>query len=223
MLPAFWIGLLSSTFVLAAGGELDTTLARMDRAAVMFKGLSADISRTHHVAVIDENTEDKGSILIKRPKPHELLMFVDIKMPDPMQVAVDAKKAEIYYPKSKTEQIYDIGPYKKQADQLLLLGFGTTSKELASGYTVTLGGPDMVNGQKTTRLDLTPKSTEMHLTKVELWISDETGLPIQQKLDFTGGEYNLATYTNIKVNPNIPDSALKLRVPAGAKIEHPQN
>src|SRR5215469_1020007 len=222
MLRAVWIGVLGSTFALAAGGELEATLARMDRAAITFKDFSADINRAHHVAVIDENSADSGTILMKRPKPHELLMFVDIKMPDPMQVAYDSHKAEIYYPNSKTEQVYEVGAYKKQADQLLFLGFGTTSKDLASGYTVVLGGSDMVSGQKTTRLDLTPKPNEMHLTKVELWISDESGIPVQQKFYFPGGEYNLVTYSNIKLNPNLPDSALKLKVAPGTKIEHPQ-
>lgn len=223
MLQAVWIGLLSSTFALAAGGELETAFARMDQAAATFKDFSADLSRIHHVAVINEDTPDSGTILIKRPKPHELLLRVDIKMPDPVQLAFDGHKAEVFYPKIPVEDVYDIGRYKKEADQLLLLGFGTTSKDLASGYTVMLGGSDMINGQKATRLDLTPKSDEMHLTKVELWISDETGLPVQQKLYFPGGEYNLATYTNVKVNSNLPNSALLLKVPAGTKIEHPQN
>jgi outer membrane lipoprotein-sorting protein len=222
MLRVVVIGILGSTIAFSAGGELEGALARMDRAASTLKDLSADLSRTHHVAVINEDTPDSGQIFIKRPKPHELVMRVDIKMPDPKQFAVDAHRAYVYYPKSQTEEIYELGKYKRLADQLLLLGFGSTSKDLAMGYTIALGGEETLDGQKTTRLELTPKSDEMHLRRVDLWISDSTGLPIEQKLLWPGGDYDIATYTNMKINPNLPESALKIPIPPGTKRVFPQ-
>jgi outer membrane lipoprotein-sorting protein len=62
----------------------------------------------------------------------------------------------------------------------------------------------------------------MQLSKVELWISDETGMAVQQKL-YTGSDYDLATYSNMKISPNIPESAVKLNPPKGVKVQHPQN
>jgi outer membrane lipoprotein-sorting protein len=38
----------------------------------------------------------------------------------------------------------------------------------------------------------------------------------------SGGDYILNTYTNMKVNPNLSDSDLKLNVPKNAKRERPQ-
>ncbi len=227
MLRVTVIAVLGSALALAApgraaGAELQATLARMDQAAPIFKDLTANLKRTHHTAVINEDTEDKGTIYLRRPKPHELLMKVEIKEPDAKQVAVDTRTAQVYYPKSQTWDVYDIAKYKKQADQLLLLGFGTTSKEMADSYQIALGGQETVSGQKTTRLELTPKASEMHLQKVELWISDTTGLPIQQKLYWPGGDYDLATYTNMQVNTGLPESAVKLDVPKGVKKQYPQ-
>ncbi|MBV9746931.1 MAG: outer membrane lipoprotein carrier protein LolA [Acidobacteriia bacterium] len=225
MLRAVLISLSISTFASAAGGPLEEALAKMDQAAGTLKDLSADLTRTHHVALINEDTVDKGVIYIKRPKSHELLMHVVIRMPDPKEFAYDARRAEVYYPKSQTEEIYDVGKYKNLADQLLLLGFGTTSKELAEGYTIALGGAEVLNGQKMARLELTPKSDELHLKRVDLWISDQTGLPMQQKLFWpgpNGGDYDIATYTNMKVNPNLPESTFKLTLPKGTKKQFPQ-
>ena len=202
-------GILGATLGIAADGLLETTLAKMDQAAATFKDLSADLSRTHHTAV----------------KPHELLMRFDIQKPDPRQVSLDARHAQVYFPKTQTVQIYDIAKYKRLADQLLLLGFGTTSKELAAAYTIALGGPEVLNDQKMTRIDLTPKSGETHLTKVELWISDTTGIPLQQKLYWpgpNGGDYDLATYSNMKVNTNLSENAVKLNLPPNVKREYPQ-
>jgi outer membrane lipoprotein-sorting protein len=224
MLRAVLIGFVISTCALSAGGELEAALARMDQAAKTFKDLTADLKKTHHTAVIDENAVDSGTIFIKRQKPHELLMRADITEPDPKQYAVDGREAAIYFPKSQEEQKYKIGDYKKLADQILLLGFGTTSKELADAYTVALGGSEVLNDQKTTRLELTPKSDETHLKKVDLWISDTTGLPLQEKLYWpgpSGGDYDVFTYSNMKINPNLPDSAFKLSLPKGTKVEYP--
>jgi outer membrane lipoprotein-sorting protein len=58
--------------------------------------------------------------------------------------------------------------------------------------------------------------------KFELWISDETGISVQQKMYQRGGDYSLATYTNMKINQNLPDSAVKLNLPKGVQHEHIQ-
>jgi len=207
----------------AAEGTLESTLAKIDQTAASFKDLTADLSRTHHTAVINEDTVDSGEILIKRIRPHELLMRFDIAQPDPRKIAVDSRRAEVYFPKSQTVQIYDIGKYKKLADLILLLGFGTTSKVLAASYTIRLGGEEVAGGQKITRLELTPKSDETHLKRVDLWISDAIGLPVRQKLYWPGEDYDVATYSNVKTNVNLPDAALKLDLPKGVKREFPQH
>jgi len=216
-------GLLCVLVGFAAEGPLESTLAKMDQTATAFKDLTADMTRTHHTAVINEDTSDSGKILIKRIRPHELLMRFDIVLPDPRQISVDSRRAEVYFPKSQTVQIYDIGKYKKLADLILLLGFGTTSKELAVSYTVRLGGEESTAEQKMTRLELTPKSDETHLKRVDLWISESTGLPVRQKLYWPGDDYDVATYSNVKTNVNLSDAALKLDLPKGVKREFPQH
>jgi outer membrane lipoprotein-sorting protein len=217
------IGVFCTATGVTAEGTLESTLAKMDRAAATFKDLTAELKRAHHTAVINEDTEDLGEILIKRTRPHELLMRFDIARPDPRQIAVDSRHAEIYFPKSKTVQIYDIGKYKKLADLILLLGFGTTSKELAASYTIRWGGEEPEGDQKITRLELTPKSDETHLKRVDLWISDATGLPVRQKLYWPGDDYDVATYSNMKTNVNLSDGALKLDLPKGVTREFPQH
>jgi len=210
----------------ARGGQapLDATLAKVDQAATGFRGLSADIRKVSHTAVINEDSGDEGTILFKRPKPKDMRMLLDLKKPDARTIAVQGRKVEIYYPKMNTVQEYDAGQYRQLLDQALLLGFGSTSADLRSGYTLAAGGTETVAGQSTTKIVLIPKSKEAlaHLKKVELWISDSTGITVQQKFHQTGGDYLLATYTNIKLNPNLPDSALKLNLPKGVKRETPQ-
>jgi outer membrane lipoprotein-sorting protein len=69
------------------------------------------------------------------------------------------------------------------------------------------------------RIELIPKAREVlqQFPKIELWISEATGYPVQQKLYQTGGDYMLITYSDVVINPNLPDSAFKLNVPKGVK------
>jgi outer membrane lipoprotein-sorting protein len=224
MLQVFLLSLIGLALAFGAGGPLESVLAKMDQAAAGFMGLSADLRRAHHTAVIDEDTLDIGTILIKRPKPHETHMLFDVQQPDPKQAAIDSRKLQIYLPKIQTVQEYDLGKYRSMVDEYLLLGFGISSKELQGAYSISLGGTETLGNEKVTRLELIPKSPETlaHLKRVDLWISDSTGLPVQQKLYYPGNDYDLATYSNIKRNPNLPDSALKLNLPKGVKHEYPQ-
>ena len=201
--------------------SLEETLARMDQASRKFTSLSADVRKVSHTGVINVDTEDVGTVEMKRPKPHDIRMLLNIQPPDPKQVFIDGKKVQIFYPNSLIDQEYDMSKYKSLLEEFLLLGFGSNSKELEAAFTITLGGSETVAGQKATRLELVPKDQEMlvHLKRVDLWLSDDTGLPVQQKFYQPGNDYQVATYTNVKVNPNLPE--LKLDLPKGIKKEYP--
>jgi outer membrane lipoprotein-sorting protein len=208
----------------AADGSLAATLARMDEAAAKFKGLQADVQKTAHTAVINVDSVDAGTIAVKRPKPYDIRVRIDFQSPNPRQVMIEGVKGAIYYPGINTVQEYNLGKSRSLVEQFMLLGFGSNSKDLESAYSIRLGGPETVAGQESTRLELIPKSQDVlvHLKRVDLWISDAMGIAVQQKLYETGGDYLLATYTNIKLRPNLPDSAVKLDLPKSVKREYPQ-
>jgi len=218
----FLIGALASAGRCVASGPLDAVFAKLDRAASAFTGVTADLRRLNHMALLNEDTVETGTFTMKRGK-RDLHVLFDIKQPAPKAYAFDGHKLEEYLPNERTVEEYDAGKYKSLADQFLLLGFGTGSKELQADYTITFGGPDTINNEKTTRLELIPKSKELlvHLPKVDLWISDGMGVPVQQKFYSPGGNYNLATYSNIMLNPSLPDSAVHLNLPKGVTREHP--
>jgi outer membrane lipoprotein-sorting protein len=73
-------------------------------------------------------------------------------------------------------------------------------------------------------LELVPKSKKAleQLTKVELWVADPGGYPVQQKLYWPSGDTTTTSYTDIKVNPDLTDADLSLKLPSDAKREYPQ-
>jgi outer membrane lipoprotein-sorting protein len=181
--------------------------------------MSAKLQYLSYIAVIKETSLSKGTLMMKRSK-REATVLVNFTEPDPKTVAVSGPKVEIYMPKLKTVQEYDLG---KSVEKYLALGFGASGKELKADYALRDLGPDTANGQKSARLELIPKSKEVlqQLPRIELWISSETGYPVQEKLYQTGGDFMLATYSDVAINPHLPDSAFKLNLPKDVKREYP--
>jgi outer membrane lipoprotein-sorting protein len=206
-----------------SASSLDSVYARIDEASRKFHGMSADMRKLAHQHVINEDTVDEGSLKVLRRK-HDILVLIQFTKPAERRIALHDKQAEIFYPNANRVEVYDAGKYRSLMDQFMLLGFGTPSAELKRAYDVTGGVPDTVAGQKTTKIELVPRSPDMlkDLKKVELWISEETGISVQQKFYTGGGNYYLATYTNMKLEANMPESALKLNAPKNAKREFPQ-
>jgi outer membrane lipoprotein-sorting protein len=202
----------------AADNSLQATLARLDSAAAKYKGMKADFRRTQHIGVIGQDDTETGQIIAKRPSPKELRMVVLIGPPNPRKVLVGPAKAEIYYPKMNRVEEYGLGKLGALKDQLLLLSFGATSKELLGAYTVTAGPSEAVAGQKATRLDLVPKDKQIFTAYplIQLWISEETGMAVQQKLIDPSKDYNLAIYTNMQLN-TVTEADLKLDIPKNAE------
>jgi outer membrane lipoprotein-sorting protein len=220
--------ILPALFAFAAASPVDAEsveelLERMDRAASSFKGISAQVKRVAHTGVINEDNIDLGTVLVKRAKPNELRLLIDITAPDAKTVAYQGRKVEIFLPKINTVQEIDAGKHRGLVEQFFLLGFGTSRKELEADYSIKSAGNENVGGSKTTRIELVPKSKDLlqYIKKVELWISD-SGFPLQQKFYQSGGDYQLATYSDLKINPDLPDSALRLKLPKNVKREYPQ-
>jgi outer membrane lipoprotein-sorting protein len=206
--------------------DLPGILAKIDTAAASFQGLIADVKQVSHLNIMPNDDETSiGTIVVKRPRPKALRALLEFKPPNQYAAAFDGKTAQRYLPKLNLIEIYDVDKkFGGLVDQYLLLGFGASSAELKQVYDIAYVGAETVAGKKATKLALTPKKPDkaLHLTKAEIWYADDLGIAVQQKL-FTGteGDYLLATYTNIKLNPQIPDSDVTLKAPKDAKKEYP--
>jgi outer membrane lipoprotein-sorting protein len=213
------------TAVAYAADPLTTALAKLDSNAATFRSAKASIQYTTHNAVVDIDTTQSGTILLKRPAPKQMHALIDFQGADAHTVSLQGEIAQIYYPKAKTVQEYEVGKKRDLFDQVFLLGFGGSGKELSAAYEITLISPEeSVNGSKAVHVQLVPKQKQVlsFLKKVDLWLSTATGYPVQQKGLQPSGDSTLLTYSNLQVNGNISDSALKLKLPKGVQKVTPQ-
>jgi outer membrane lipoprotein-sorting protein len=207
----------------ATAEPLPDVLTRMDRAAAEFHSLSAGMKRVQFTAVLSESSEMDGAVRLRRTKGGTQ-GIVEFQQPEQRTVFINGKQVQIYYPKANTVEIYDASKYTSNMDQILLLGFGTSAAELKKSYDIKDGGAQKINGADTTRIELTPRSDEMKklITKIELWIPEGQSNPVRAKFSEPSKNYELVDYSDIKVNPPLPESAFAFKVPGNAKKIHPQ-
>ena len=208
---------------LATAEPLSEVLARMDRAAAEFHSLSAGMKRVQFTAVLSESSEMDGTVRLRRIKSGTQ-GIVEFKQPEQRTVFINGKQVQIYYPKANTVEIYDTSKYTSNMDQILLLGFGTSAAELKKSYDIKDGGVQKINGADTTRIELTPRSDEMKklITKIELWIPEGQSNPVRAKFSEPSKNYELVDYSDIKVNPALPESAFAWKLPGKVKKMYPQ-
>lgn len=195
----------------------------MNQAAAQFRALESKIQRVSYTAVIKDKTEESGKIYIKKVKQGDTRIKIDVMEPAPRSTVIGKKKYENFLPKIATVQEVDLGKYAKLVDQFMLLGFGSTSKELQAEYALKVTGEEPIGGVLTTRVELTPKSpaVQEYLKRVEMWFPLKEGYPIQQKFHKPSGDYEMSTYSAVQLNPNLTEADVALKLPKNVKREYP--
>jgi outer membrane lipoprotein-sorting protein len=195
-------------------------MAQMDDVAKDFHSLSADVELTKVTVVVNDHSTETGTILVRADK-----MLLALKAPDPKTILRTGDMIYIYTPGLKRVEEYNLGKNRELLDQFLLLGFGTSGKELRKGYVVTVIKEDRLEDRKTVELELTPKSDAVRnqVSKIELWLDESNWLPVQQQFFETGsGDYSIVKYSKVVRNPAIGDAQFKPHWPKGTEKIKPQ-
>ncbi len=209
--------------VAAHGAGLDDAFAAMDKTAQLFRSVTADMKRDTYTAIIDDHDKDSGVMKAKREKSHDTMMLIELAGPQAKSIELGDGQAIIYTPKLKDAERYDIK--RDLVDQFFLLGFGSPSSEVKEHYEVSFAATEKVGSDTTWQLHLVPKSPEelKYVKKADLWISQTTGLPVQEKLYTSdSGDYELINYSNVKLNAALSDKDVRLNLPKGVTISHPR-
>lgn len=200
--------------------DLAEILSRMSDSARHLKTVSANLEYTTVTVLVNDESTEFGQIFFRKTaKKPEIL--IDFARPDPKAILLNMNKgkAEIYLPKINQIQEYDVGRRSELVQQFLLLGFGTEVGELRKAYDLKFVDEEDIAGETAAVLELTPRRSDVaaQLSKVQLWISEDSWLPVQQKFFETGGDYLIARYSSTKVNREIPSSTFEIKAAKGAK------
>jgi outer membrane lipoprotein-sorting protein len=216
VLPRRCVLLALAAAVCARGASLDDVLARMDGAAKQFKSYSAAARVLEYTKIVDGTHEKNGSFRLRRIKNGVGGIMDLTEGPDRTVLHFNGPELEIYLPKAEEIQVYKVGQYTAMVNRMLLLGFSVGRDDLKKDYDASFVGAETADGIPTSHIALTPKSPEAlkYVRKIELWI-DAKGNAIRQRVTKPSGDTQLVDYSNLQVNPALPDSEFELNVPPG--------
>lgn len=217
---------LTAAVTVCHGADLttDEVLKRLDGAARTFRGMKATFAKKSYTAIIKETTAESGRITLRSPKPRQVTALIEIQKPEVRSIAMRDKKVQIFYPKINTVQEIDIGKYDSLLTQGLLIGFGTSASDLKKSYGIQYKGEEAIDGQRAFKLELLPRveSIKQHLSRIELWISESTNAPVQQRLHQSSGDYTQIQYSGMQLMSNLTEESVTLSLPKNVKREYPQ-
>jgi outer membrane lipoprotein-sorting protein len=199
--------------------DLSQILSRMNEAAKRLKTLSADLEYTKVTVLVNDKSREEGRLFFRQGKPPEIR--IEMQQPESKVILFKKNKAEIYLPKINQLQEYSLEQKSGLVEEFLLLGFGSETGELSlkKSYRLEFLKEEDLDGDTTAVLELTPRkeSVAAQLTKIQMWVSEESWLPAQQQFFEPGGDYLIARYRAVKVNLRIPSSTFEIHPAAGAK------
>jgi outer membrane lipoprotein-sorting protein len=199
--------------------DLTEILSHMNKAAENLRTISANLEYTKVTVLVDDKAVQSGQLLYRKGKGKGTDILIDFKKPEPKTIAFSKNRGEIYNPKINQIDEYNLEGKSGLIEQFLLLGFGTEAERIKKDYDLKFVKEEDLQGDITVVLELTPHSetTRAQLTKIQLWVSEESWLPAQQKFFQPGGDYLMARYSNVKVNRPLSNAAFIIRAPNDVK------
>jgi outer membrane lipoprotein-sorting protein len=216
------VALLSAV---AGAQSLESTLGHMDALSKGFRGVTANVRKISFTYFARETDEESGRFFLYRPSPQDMRMLMEFTKPEERAVAFAKNKVQMYYPKIKTVQEYNLGKESHLVDEFLLLGFGSSGNDLRKGYNVKYVDSTTIDGGKANHLFLEPKSAEAknQVRGIDLWIAQPGGYPVRMKVLQPSRDTVEIQYSDVKLNPSsLTEASVRLKLPKGVKKETPQ-
>jgi outer membrane lipoprotein-sorting protein len=227
------VGASSQESKLADPAALDAVLKKMDAVAANFTTAQANFQWETYQKVIDEVVDDQTGVIYYRKSNKQIEMMAEVKRAgssassmkdEPKFVLLSGGKVRLYQPKTDQVTEFDLGKNQSDFESYIVLGFGASGQDLQKNFDVTYMGPETIDGVKTAKLQLIPKSQKVKNTysQIFLWIDLDRGVSVQQQLFQPQGDYRLAKYSQIKLHEKISDDVFKLKTTSKTQTVTPK-
>jgi outer membrane lipoprotein-sorting protein len=195
-------------------------LNKMEKAHQDMKSLKAELIQQKTNSQIGITDTEYGALLYKPPVGKTKYKFrIDYTKPTKNVVSVVGDALVFYQPQLNQVLKSTISKASKgrAGTYAQFPGLDGSLKSLANNYNFDYVGEQTLDGQMTTVLRLTPKSSGQ-IASVELWVSNESWVPVQWKSYERNGDYTVMILKNLQLNANIPDAAFNVNIPNGTKV-----
>lgn len=198
---------------------LESVLDQLDKAAAEFKSTEADFVWDQYQKVVDETDTQKGRIYFVRHEK-DTHMAANVSEPDKKDLVFHDGKLKFYQPRIDQITEYDATKNRSEVETFLVLGFGGRGHDLPKTFNVKFAGWETIDGVRTAKLELDPKSPKVKNTfaQIILWIDPARGVSLKQQFMEPSGDYRIAKYANFKMNQKVNEDVFKLKTTPKTKV-----
>jgi outer membrane lipoprotein-sorting protein len=204
--------------------DLKDVLRQLDLAAANFQSTSADVEfDTVQTDPVYDKDVQKGTVEYKRNgKAFQMVVhFLEENgKPNAKDLTYSGGKAMLYEKLQDQLYVKDLTKF----ESYLLLGFGASGTRLADKWEISyLGTEPLVDGKtsvKTAKLELVAKDPDVRklFPKVTVWVDPSRAVSLKQVFDEGQGQSRTSYYSNIKLNPTLPDSDFTIKTGSKTQI-----
>ncbi|MCF6157486.1 MAG: outer membrane lipoprotein carrier protein LolA [wastewater metagenome] len=199
--------------------DRDEVLNEMEKANSNFKTLTADITFTRTISLLESTDTSKGTLRYKKPK----MLYLKFYPPRNEINIIDGKYLWVYRPDERQVEKYHIGGGQSGKDvNFLAFGYEESVMAAKKNYKITLLGTRKEGKQRFYILGLSPKDPESQYSDIRLWVEEGFWLPGKIELYESGGEVvNIIEFNNIKLNKSISNKIFLFEAPRGVEVIEP--
>lgn len=195
-------------------------LNKMEKAHLDLKSLRAELSQQKTNAQIGVSDNEYGSLIYKPSTGRNKgKLRIDYTRPSRDTIALVGDSVVYYQP--RINQVFKSTLAKAAKGKVggftRLIGLDGSVKSLAGNYNIEFLKDEVINGQMTTLLRLTPKAGGQFST-IDIWVNQQSWIPAQWRLVERNGDFTIVSLKNVQLNTPIPDSAFNVSVPGGVKV-----
>jgi outer membrane lipoprotein-sorting protein len=218
------VGALVLTLASPAGarkGKHPTGLAEilmhMNEASKNLKTISAHLVYTTVTVLVDDHSDQSGQFYYRKGKIPDIL--IDFEKPERKILLLKKNLGQIFIPKINQVQEFNLAQKSDVVQQFLLLGFGSDTNELKKIYDIKYLEEEELGPDSTVKLELTPRKpgAAAQITKIQIWVAEDSWLPEQQQFFESSGDYLVARYSDVQRDRPLRNSIFQLNIPPDAK------
>lgn len=195
-------------------------LQKIEKAHLDLRSLKAAIVQHRINSQIGSKDTDYGVLLYKPSVGNAKgKLRIDYNKPDVRVVSVVGQDLVFYQP--RINQVVKMSVAKaakgKAGSYTQIVGLDGSVKNLATNYNIEYVKDEVVNGKMTAQLHLVPKE-KGQIASLDIWFSQDSWLPIQQKFVERNGDYSIVQLTNLEPNLKLTDEAFVVKYPSSTVV-----
>jgi outer membrane lipoprotein-sorting protein len=198
------------------GWTLDSALKQIERQSKDFDSLLSEVTAVRRDAQGEELGEVSGRMYMN--KNGDLRVRFDDG--SDKQMLITRGEIQEYDPAQQLAERYNLNKHKHRIEPYARLGFTTTGRDLKSDFLVTMRGEEVIGGQRTLVLQMTPKreQTRQIVSSATIWIDEASWMPIRQVIERAeNGETLTFDYSGMARNLPLNPDLFKSSWPSGTK------